>query len=75
MYEFVAKVGEDILRTMSLNWQQMCKIVLPRFDGEMTLDEEKQVFARVTKNMYHRKPSILPITFSQVNLANICVGN
>ena len=68
MYEFVAKVGEDILRTMSLNWQQMCKIVLPSIDGEMTLDEEKQVLARVTKNIYHRKPSILPITFSQTSL-------
>ena len=67
MYEFVAKVGEDILRTMSLNWQQMCKTIFPSIDGEMTLDEEKQVLTRVTKNIYHRKPSILPITFSQVS--------
>ena len=51
MYEFVAKAGEDILRTMSLNWQHMCKIVLPSIDGEMTLDEEKQVLARVTKKI------------------------
>ena len=67
MFEFVAKVGEDILRTMSLNWQKVCKTVLPSIDGEMTLNEEKQVLARVTKNIYHRKPSILPITFSQVS--------
>ena len=67
MYKFVAKVGENIPRTMSLNWQQMCKTVLPSIDGEMTLDEEKQVLARVTKNIYHRKPSILPIVFSKVS--------
>lgn len=64
MYEFVAKVGEDILKTMSLNWQQVCRASI---DGDMTLNEEKQVLAKVTKNIHHRKPSILPITFSQVN--------
>ena len=67
MYEFVVKVGEDILKTMSLNWQQVCRAVQPSIDGDMTLNEEKQVLAKVTKNIYHRKPSILPITFSQVS--------
>ena len=67
MYEFVAKVDEDILRTMSVNWKQMCKSVLPSIDGEMTLGDEKQALTRVTKNTYHRKPSVLPITFTQVS--------
>ena len=49
MYEFVAKVGEDILKTMSLNWQQVCRAVQPSIDGEITLNEEKQVLAKVTK--------------------------
>ena len=58
MYEFTAKVGEDILRTMSVDWQQVCKAVLPTINGAMTVSEEKQVLTRVTKNIYHRKPSI-----------------
>ena len=41
MYEFVAKVDEDILRTMSVNWKQMCKSVLPSIDSEMTIGDEK----------------------------------
>ena len=71
MFEFAAKVGEDVMKTWRLNWLQMCTTVLPSIDGEITLDEEKQVLARVNKNIYHRKPSVLPITFVQVSCSTV----
>ena len=52
MYEFVAIVGEDMLKTISLNWQQTCKIILRSIDGEMTLVEEKQIFARINDQIH-----------------------
>ena len=67
MYEFVAKVGEDTFKSMSHNWQHICKRVVPSTDEEMTFSDEKLVLARVTKNIYHRKPSVLPITFCEVS--------
>ena len=71
MFEFAAKVGDDVMKTMRLNWLQMDTTALPSVDGEITPDEEKQVLARVNKNIYHRKPSVLPITFVQVSCSTV----
>lgn len=70
LYEFNKVCGdpEDIVITMESNWNKVCLKLLPDCD-ELTLSGQRQVLQMVEKNIYHKKPSMLPITLAMVSIA------
>lgn len=65
LFEFDQKMGEDM---MLVNWRHVCCTILKDInaDSNVTQAEEKKVLTTVTRNIFHRKPSVLPVTFVEV---------
>ena len=67
LYEFNKVCGEDVVGAMEKNWQRVCQTLLPDCD-DLTPANERKVLQIVEKNIYHKKPQILPITLAIVSL-------
>ena len=52
---------------MEKNWQKVCHVLLP--DCDTTLANERKVLQMVEKNIYHKKPQMLPVTLAEVSSA------
>ena len=61
------QMGEDMKATMVVNWQHVCCTILKK-DEDVIPQKEKKVLTMVTKNVFHRKPSVFPITFVEVEV-------
>lgn len=56
----------DILSVMEKNWQSACSKIMQEIPDELTFKDEKQILNIITKNVYHKMPSKLPISFVEV---------
>ncbi len=69
LYEFKKIIQEcSIVETMETNWRGVGNKVLGNqvSNDRMTFCVERQLLDVVNKNVYHRKPSNLPIVFVEV---------
>ena len=61
---------DDIKDIMNKNWKMTCDRLLGSGgDSDIPFEQEQQVLSIITKNVYHKKPSILPIEFVEVSVA------
>lgn len=66
-YEFKETINShDITEAMASNWMGICKRLFPEKKDDMSFTDEKQAMDVLTRNLYHRKPSSLPVEFVQV---------
>ena len=57
---------------MSKNWLKTCATLLSKSDSEeFSFDDERQALQMVEKNIYHKRPSMVVITFAIVSC--VCV--
>lgn len=55
---------------MGKNWVKVCKKLLPNASDEFTLADERKALHIIEKNIYHKRPSIMPITVDKVSLVH-----
>ncbi len=69
LYEFNKVCDEDDMASvMEKNWYKVCEVLIPNCQEPPTLLDEKKALQMVEKNIYHKKPAIMPITLSPVSL-------
>ena len=59
---------EDVITNMEKNWHKVCGVLIPNCQEPPTLSNEKKALLIVEKNIYHKKPAMLPITLSPVRV-------
>ena len=69
MYEFKQIIAENIVTVMASNWQTTCGMICPDLSAAPKFMEEKHILGVITKNIYHKRPPKLPITFIEVNIS------
>ena len=55
---------------MGKNWVKVCKKLLPNTSDELTLADERKALQIIEKNIYHKRPSIMPITIHKVSFSH-----
>jgi hypothetical protein len=57
---------------MEENWRKVCHILLPNSQAVApTFSEEKKILLMIERNIYHKKPSMVPITLTPVSIVAI----
>ena len=66
LFEFTKLCDGDVVTNMAKNWQDVCATLLPNKDHLCFADEWRSLQI-IEKNIYHKKPSTLLITFNIVS--------
>ena len=55
LHEFNVMEGKDMLETVKANWERVCE-QLNGISGSSSYIDEKNVLAKIVRNVYHKKP-------------------
>ena len=73
LYELCKIRESDVVKTMGMNWKKVGRKLLPPAVGisdderQLSFAEDKRILQTVEKNIYHKKPPLLLISFAPVS--------